>query len=93
MCVAGGELIVRHGPLPLFGNRARVKTSLVRHLDYVVTDAGDAIEWKISADLRDGTKLKLLKDHSNTAAGLFIVEQLEDHLNIRDRHLTGVVPR
>lgn len=94
--VANGVLAVRHGPLPWFGNREIPTDSLEQlYCDEHVsrTRNGITITYSVRARGRDGRMLKLVTGLPERDQAMYIEQEIERHLGIADRAVTGQVRR
>lgn len=92
VAVDRGQLRVAHGPLPWAGN----KTMRVEEVDQLFcketikrTKNGIHTRYEVWIALKSGLVTKLLADLEARDQALFIEQQLERHLNIRDRYVPG----
>ena len=97
----GGQLTVRHGPLPWPGNRM-ISTDEVDQLyctEHISRNSNNnnnnnnSTSYRVNATLRDGTKAKLLSGLTEADQALYIEQKLEAHLNIEDRPVGGELPK
>lgn len=92
--VTGGELTVRHGPLPWGGNRT-VSTFDVTQLyctEKVRSNRrGYSTSFELNALLSDGEKVNLLTAIEELDQALFLEQKLEQHLKIEDQRVPGEV--
>jgi hypothetical protein len=88
--VSMGELTVRHGPVPCGGNR-QVLTSDLKQLYCTETITrsknGCTTTYNLMALTQTGDKLKLLRGLDQLDQGLFIEQQIEQHLRIPDQRV------
>src|SRR5262249_40895239 len=94
--VTRGEISVQHGPLPWFGNRV-LSTMDIDQL-YCEENAsnsqnGSSRNYNLSALLKNGSKLELLKNLDSPEIGLYIEQQIETWLGIKDKPVAGEIPR
>lgn len=90
--VSPREIGVRIGPLPWPGNRtvapalvAQIyREEIVRH-----TKNGTQISYQLSVALKDGKKLKLLSGIHAADQALYLEQEIEQHLGIRDQAVVG----
>jgi hypothetical protein len=87
-----GLLTVRHGPVPWSGNHD-IPTD---DLDQLYCEErihrgknSTSTSYRLHAVLKDGRKLKLLDNVQEPDQALFIEQQLENHLRIPNREITG----
>lgn len=91
---AGGEVSVRHGPLPWYGNQ-RVPTSDVRQV-YCTEKMrhhkhGHSISYNVNLLRRDQSKATLLSHLSELDEALFIEQKLRECLGLEDEHVAGAI--
>ncbi|HEX8210007.1 MAG TPA: hypothetical protein VF584_07455 [Longimicrobium sp.] len=94
--VADGVLTVRHGPLPWFGNRQIATDSLEQlyceeHVSR--TRNGTTVTYSVRARGRDGRMVKLVTGLPQRDQAMYIEQEVERHLGIADRHVSGQVRR
>lgn len=90
--VSPREISVRIGPLPWRGNRTVAPTQVAQiYREEVVrhTKNGQSISYHVSAALKDGKKLKLLSGLSAADQALYLEQEIERHLGIRDQPVAG----
>lgn len=91
-----GTLQVRHGPVPWFGGKSmnagdvkqlycKEKVSRGKH--------GYRYTYAVWAALQDGSSAKLASNNMESDQALFIEQQLERALGIKDRAVPGELPR
>lgn len=94
--VSGESLRVRHGPLPWPGSR-EVPTRELAQLFTVEkisrTKNGESRDYQVQARTRGGGDVKLLTGLPEVEQALFIEQQLEAYLGIRDEAVMGEVAR
>lgn len=88
--VSMGELTVRHGPIPCWGNH-QVLTVDLKQL-YCTETAhrtknGSHTTYNVMVLRRDGTTLKLLTGLTELDQALFVEQQVEQHLRIPDERV------
>ncbi len=104
--VHGGQLTVRHGPIPWGGNRT-LQTDDIEQLycapstdgfrvraasaQHAQPGAMGAGHYDLCALLRDGTKVRLLRALTDLDHALFLEQKLEACLGIADRRVRGEV--
>lgn len=96
IAVQSGQLSVRHGPIPWPGNRTLDATQIsqfycketVRH-----GENGSQTSYHLHAVTTDGRNLKLLSGLTTSEQAVSIEQQLEKHLGIEDRPVSGELPR
>lgn len=94
--VGQGELGIRHHPLPWGGNKEMVASDVrqfyckekVHH-----SDSGTQYNYEVHAVMQDGSREKLLSNLAETEQALYIEQELERHLGIRDQAVRGELPR
>jgi hypothetical protein len=88
--VSMGELTVRHGPVPSWGN-VQIRTSDLKQLYCTETinrtKNGCHTSYNVMAQTQTGDKIKLLTGLDQLDQGLFIEQQIEQHLRIRDERV------
>lgn len=94
--VDGEELIIRHGPLPWLGN-CRIPVDQLEQL-YSQEERyrgryGVTYSYKVNAVTKEGRKVILVASLTEQEQALFIEQQIERHLGIKDRHVPGELPR
>jgi len=93
--VSGEVLRVRHAPLPWPGNRDMPASSLDQlYCKEVVTrtkNGGTQRRYELHALTQEGTRVKLLKRLDDLDQALFLEQQIEIHLGIRDYAVDGEV--
>lgn len=89
--VAGGELTIRHGPLPWFGNRA-VPSAEIGQLyceqSVIRNRNSTSVSYNLCAVLRDGRKVDLIKSLPSEQA-LYLEHRIEEHLGIEPAPVAG----
>jgi hypothetical protein len=92
--VAGGELTVRHGPLPWPGNRqlltAKIKQLYCTESVYRSKNRTRR-SYSVLAVIEDNDKIELVSSLQELEQGLFIEQQVEQYLKIRDKRVPGQV--
>ncbi len=87
-----GTLTVRHGPLPAFGNKDLPRDSL-RQLYCVErvrrTRSGSSASYELQAVKADGSSVGVLKGIENAEQALYLEQELERFLGIRDEAVRG----
>jgi hypothetical protein len=88
------RLTIVHSPLPWLGNR-NIPT---RHLSQLFVkerarrrDNTTSYSYDLLAIKRDGSRLKLLKGLDEVEQALYLEQEIEEHLGIRDRPVAGEV--
>jgi len=90
--VSPREIRVQVGPLPWRGNLAVApaqigqiyREEIVRH-----TKNGRSVSYHLSVATKDGKKLKLLSGVPSADQALYLEQEIERHLGIRDQPVTG----
>jgi DNA-directed RNA polymerase subunit RPC12/RpoP/uncharacterized membrane protein len=94
--VADGVLTVRHGPLPWLGNR-QIATDALEQLyceEHVSRSRnGTTITYSVRARSKDGRMVKLVTGLPERDQAMYIEQEVERHLGIADRHVSGQVRR
>ena len=95
--VASDELTIQHGPLPWFGNHRLPVDQLEQLYSRQVVNQGKngriSYSYKVNAVTREGKKITLLSGLTESDQALFVEQQLEQHLGIKDRPVPGELPR
>ncbi len=92
--VTQGELTVRHGPVPFWGNQT---ISVFEVSQLYVTECvtngrrRQSITYDVNAIRSDGTKVKLIGGLQELDRALFLEQKLEEHLKIEDERVAGEV--
>ncbi len=94
--VGMGEIEVRHGPLPWFGNR-RLETASIAQL-YVKEvlrrqRRGSSLTYEVHAATRDGGHVILLSGLESSEQALFQEQEIERALGIKDLPVRGEMAR
>lgn len=90
--VGGGQLTVRHGPLPWWGNRSIPTEQLGQlYCDEVIHRNRNSTtrSFRLLAVLKDGTRAVLAKGLHEADAARFMEWQTEEFLGIEDRPVVG----
>ena len=90
--VSPREISVRIGPLPWRGNRSVAPMQIAQiYREEIVrqTKNGQSITYELSAVLKDGKKLKLLSGLHGADQALYLEQEIERHLGIRDQAVAG----
>ena len=96
ICVSGGELTVRHGPLPWPGNRNVFADDLKQLYCTEHFHRGKnstSTSYGVNALLAGDRKVKLLSGFTEADQALFIEQRLEEHLRIVDHRVPGEMKR
>jgi hypothetical protein len=90
--VSPREIRVTIGPLPWPGNRSVAPLQVAQvYREEIVrnTKNGQTVTYSVSAALKDGKKLKLLSGLDTADQALFLEQEIERHLGIRDQPVAG----
>lgn len=90
--VSPREISVRHGPLPWFGNRTVPALQVAQIFrEEIVRQGknGTYTRYQLSAALKDNRKLKLLSGLDTPDLALYLEQEIERHLGIRDQAVAG----
>jgi len=94
--VADGVLTVRHGPLPWLGNQ-QIATATLEQLyceEHVSrTRNGTTITYSVRARSKDGRMVKLVTGLPERDQAMYIEQEIERHLGIADRPVSGQLRR
>lgn len=92
--VSGGELSVRHGPIPYPGNR-QILTADIKQLFCTETihrgKRSSRTTYNLLVKVKEGDKITLLSGLDDLDQGLYVEQQIERHLNIQDKRVPGQV--
>jgi hypothetical protein len=92
--VSAGELTVWHGPLPFPGNR-QILTADIKQLYCTETvhrgKRSCRTSYNVLVVTKDNDKITLVSNLDELEQGLFIEQQVEQHLRIRDQRVPGQV--
>lgn len=91
-----GELSIQSGPIPFPGNttlRADEIEQLYAKERRAHSNNGDSYRYEVHAVKRDGHQQLLLKGLNEVEQALFIEQQLEQFLGIKDRPVPGEIAR
>lgn len=94
--IAGGNLAIRHGPLPWPGNLSRPVQDFRQfycHERTVHNKRSSREVYDVHALLMDGTDLKLISSLTDSQQALYLEQQIEDQLRIKDEPVGGELPR
>lgn len=90
--VESGGLRIRHGPLPWWGNRT-IETADLKQLycqrRVRSSRNGTSETYELHAQLANGTQLKLLSGLEEAQDALYLEQQIEKYLGIRDIRVAG----
>ncbi len=95
--VGMGELDVKHGPLPWFGNR-RLETAAIAQLYCKEVTryrrrGGPSSTHEVHVATRDGRQVKLLSGLESSDQALYLEQEIERSLGIKDQPVRGEIPR
>jgi hypothetical protein len=94
--VINGLLQIRHAPMPVPGNR-QIKADSLRQLytNRIVHHGknGTSISYELRAQTNDGRDEKVLGNLDSENQSLFIEQEIEEFLGIKDRAVLGEVER
>lgn len=94
--VASGMLQIKHGPIPVPGNR-QIKADSLRQLytKRVVHHGknGTSTTYELRAQTSSGKDEKLLGNLANEAQALFVEQEIEEFLGIQDRSVRDEIER
>jgi hypothetical protein len=88
------EVSIEHAPLPYPGNKSVAAADLRQLYTQEVTRRtknGTTTTYSLNAITRSGEKLELLKGLDTPEAGLFIEQQVEKFLNLRNEPVAGEI--
>ncbi len=90
--VSRDELVIRHGPLPWWGNR-RLKVREIQQLYCNRSSMEQNSQWiyQLSAIMRDGRKLKLLSGFTDPDEPRYLEKILEERMNIAPQPVSGEI--
>jgi hypothetical protein len=95
--VQGGQLGIRHGPLPWIGNQTLDTTQISQiYTRQHVRNSQNGTQqstYRLHAVTTDGRNLKLLSGLMDEEQALYIEQRLEQQLGIDDRPIDGELPR
>ncbi len=94
--VGHGQLEVRHGPLPWLGNRSLPSHEIEQiYCQEAVSrnDNGSQYRYTVYAILQGNHREKLLAGLIEAEQALYVEQELERFLNIKDRPVRGELPR
>jgi hypothetical protein len=90
--VTGDEVTVRHGPLPWLGNRT-VPAGEIQQLycEQIAgkNKSGTSFSYNLSAVMRDGRKIDLLKSLSSADQARYLEHRIEERLGIEPAPVAG----
>jgi len=89
-------LTIRHEPIPWFGGKT-IETSRLKQLysKEIVSrgESGPHVSYELRATLKSGGDMKLLAGLASQQQALYIEQELEKHLGIKDAHVDGEISR
>jgi hypothetical protein len=90
---AGGDLIIRHGPIRVAGNR-RIRCSELKQLYCKNVITGDRrasgnTQYQLDAVLTNGDKITLVSGLLAPEQAWFLEQEIERYLKISDEHVSG----
>jgi hypothetical protein len=92
--VSGGELAVRHGPIPYPGNR-QILTADIKQLYCTETihrgKRSSRTTYNLLVKVKEGDKITLLSGLDDLDQGLYVEQQIEKYLGIQDKRVPGQV--
>ena len=94
--VGRGELSIKHGPVPWFGGKTLRATEVDQLFCKEKVSRGKhgyRYTYSVWAAMKDGSSAKVISEGTETDQALFIEQQLERALGIRDRAVPGELPR
>ena len=94
--VGGGELTVRHGPLPWPGGRvvpAHEIVQLYREERTTNTRSGRSFRHELNATTGDGRKVRLVARVPGADLALYLEHAIERELGLVDQHVPGEMPK
>lgn len=95
--IAGGELTVRHGPVPWSGQvslpTAEIEQVFCTEKMHRGKHGNRSWTYRVNAMLTDGRKVELVSGLQESDQALYIEQTLEDHLRIPDRRVGGEMER
>jgi hypothetical protein len=90
--LSAGELLVRHGPLPWFGNRL-LQNDQIRQLyceeQFQRSCSANSRQFQLSAMLADNTRITLIKGLASPGEARFLESALEQRLKISPQRVPG----
>lgn len=92
----GSQLVIRHEPLPWPGNH-KIDSGDVDQLfcreRITHSKNSTTVRYELHAITKAGQKLKLLSGLEESDHAIYLEEQIEQRLGIRDRHVRGEMPK
>jgi hypothetical protein len=90
-------LSVTHGPIPWYGNKRIDIPQVIQLFAEEVRSqnnrSGMSFSYQLNTLLRDNSKLKLLAGLPSPDIALFVEQNIEDYLNIKDQPVIGEMPK
>lgn len=89
-------MLIRHGPLPWPGNRELSTNELEQLFSQEEVNTGkngSTYTYQLSAILKNNEKIKLLSNLESPETALFIEQEIESWLKIKDRPVPGEIAR
>ncbi len=94
--VGGGQVVVRHGPVPWLGNKD-VAASEIRQLYREETRSysrgGSRSKFQLSAVTTDNRLLRIISNVPSADIALYLEQEIEKELGIEDRKVAGEMPK
>jgi hypothetical protein len=90
---AGGELRVRHRPMPFPGRRTLTARDVGQLFSVERRGRKGAITFDVMARLESGRETKLVSGLSSEREARFIEQRIESRLGLADRAICGELPR
>lgn len=90
--VSGRELRIQSGPLPWRGNSTTLPSQIAQLYREEIAHHGKngtTYTYQLAAALKDGKKLKLVSGLHEADQALFLEQEIERHLGIRDQPVAG----
>ncbi len=91
------SLIIKHGPIPAWGNKDLNAGELKQlySLERVghTKKGGRNYSYELHAETKSGRDIKLLSGLENMEQVLYIEQEIEKYLRIKDEHVIGEIPR
>lgn len=91
-----GEIEVKHGPLPWFGNRRLETVSIAQLYSKEVVSRSrrsTSVSHEVHLATRDGRHIKLLSGLESSEQALYLEQEIERYLGIKDQAVRGEIPR
>lgn len=87
-----GEITVRHGPLPVPGNRTLATHELAQLFCVERRGSKGKISYDVMARLRSGREVKLVSGLMEERQARYLEQEVERHLRIENQPVTGELP-